>query len=83
MKRLNLTELENVNGCWPWESPFPKVVYGDNGMYQVHKTVESDFALTLDKNGKIAKISGSDANAFIRLHQAGVADKAKSNMVIM
>lgn len=82
MKKLNLTQLENVNGRWFWEKPYSDAVYENYGMCYFHKILGKDFCLTQDRNQKIVEISGSDANAFIRCMQVGVADKAKSNLVI-
>lgn len=81
MKKLNLTQLENVNGRWFWQRPYPEAVYGEYGMFYFHNILGADFCLMESKDGKITEISGSDANALLRCMQRGIAHKCKNKTV--
>lgn len=69
MKKLNLNQLKNVNGCWPWEDPFPKAVYDGKYITHIHKVFGQDYCVLDDHSGKPTKVPAYKINAVIELGQ--------------
>ena len=80
MKKLNLTQLENVNGRWWWEKPvYPLEQLEKMNIGYIHRNFGGDVYVTEYKGGMPIKISRSDAKALVRYNIMGIIKPANCN----